>query len=402
MEITDLKTQIVAVPSKGAADTFSLGGNRKLAVIIEVFTNDGLIGLGEAIPTFPEMEFEAAKMLIDSAKPLLVGEDASNVGPITKKLYAAYNLTHFHIHASNWAWNAIEMALWDLVGKRCGKPLYKIWGGAFRKKIPYYGSIPRTPGLTTEEVAKQSRELVNRGFKTLFIKVGLDEEEDIECVKAMRESVGYKSNIKIRVDANQSWTPGQAIQMINRLGKYDLEFVDQPVLMYNLEGLARVRNAVNVPVSSHESSWTFYDALNVIKRGVADVIHVDPRWDAGFTGARITAGIAEAAGLPVLTHSYYELGIAQCAYMHLIASCPNFILANQSGYDSLIDDVIMGGRLEFKDGCMDLPEKPGIGVELDPQRVEKYHAAYEENVKGKEPPSEVPLYRFMSYRNYFK
>jgi L-alanine-DL-glutamate epimerase-like enolase superfamily enzyme len=190
--------------------------------------------------------------------------------------------------------------------------------------------------------------------------------------------------------------------MINRLEKYDLEFVDQPVLMYNLEGLARVRNAVNVPVSSHESSWTFYEALNVIKRGVADAIHVDPRWDAGFTGARITAGIAEAAGLPVLTHSYYELGIAQCAYMHLIASCPNFILANQSGYDSLIDDVIMGGRLEFKDGCMDLPEKPGIGVELDPQRVEKYHAAYEENVKGKEPPSEVPLYRFMSYRNYFK
>ena len=403
MEITDLKTQIVAVPSKGSANNYSLaGGTWKVAVIVEVFTSDGLIGLGEAIPTFPEMEFEAAKRIIDSAKPLLVGEDASNVGPITKKLYAAYNLTHFHIHASNWAWNAIEMALWDLVGKQCGKPLYKIWGGAFRKKIPYYGSIPRTPGITPEEVAKQAVELVNRGFKTLFIKVGLDEEEDIEFVKAMRESVGYKSNVKIRVDANQAWTPGQAIKMINRLEEYNLEFVDQPVLMYNLETLDRVRRAVNVPVSSHESSWTFYEVLNVIKKGAADAIHIDPRFGAGFTGARIAAGIAEAAGLPVLLHSYYELGIAQCAYMHLAASCPNFILANQSSYGDLLDDVIMGGRLEFKDGCMDLPEKPGIGVELDTQRMEKYHAAYEENVKGKEPPGEVPLYRFMSYRNFFQ
>lgn len=403
MKISDLKTEIVAVPSKGPADNFSLGGGIwKVVVIVKVLTSDGFIGLGEAIPPFSDMDFEGAKRIIDSAKPLLVGEDVFNVEPIKKKLYAAYNLTHFHIHAANWALNAIEMALWDLVGKQCGKPLYKIWGGAFRKKIPYYGSLTRTPGITPEEIAKQSVELVNRGFKTLYLKIGLDVEEDIECVKAMRESVGYKSNIKIRVDANQAWTPGQAIQIINRLEKYDLEFVDQPVLMYNLDGLARVRSAVNVPVASHESSWTFYEALNVIKKEAADVIHIDPRFDAGFTGARITAGMAEAAGLPVLLHSFYELGIAQCAYMHLAASCPNFILANQSAYDSLIDDVIMGGRLEFKDGCMDLPEKPGIGVELDTQRMEKYHAAYEENVKGKEPPREVPPYRFMSYRNFFK
>jgi len=400
VKVTDLKTEIVAVPTKSPADNFSLGGGIwKVAVIVEVLTSSGFIGLGEAISPFSDMDFEGTKRIIDSAKPLLVGEDVFNVEPIKKELYAAYNLTHFHIHTACWALNAIEMALWDLVGKQCGEPLYKIWGGAFRKKIPYFGWLQRT---TPEDIAKQAVELVNRGFKTLYIKVGMDEEEDIEFVKAMRESVGYKSNIKIRVDANQSWTPGQAIKMINRLEEYDLEFVDQPVLMYNLEGLARVRSAVNVPVASHESSWTFYEVLNVIKRGAADVIHIDPRWDAGFTGARITAGIAEAAGLPVLLHSYYELGIAQCAYMHLAASCPNFILANQSGYDSLIDDVIMGGRLEFKDGCMDLPEKPGIGVELDPQRMEKYHAAYEEKVKGKEPPREVPLYRFMSYRNFFK
>ena len=400
VKITDLKTQIVAVPTKKSTATFSLGeGIWRVAVIVEVLTDGGIVGLGEAIPPFHNMDMEATKRLIDSAKPLLVGEDAFNVEPMKKRLYAAYNLAHLHIHAANWALNAIEMALWDIVGKECGEPLYKIWGGAFRKKIPYYGPLQRA---TPEKVGQQAVELVKRGFKTLYLKIGLDTEEDIECVKAMRESAGYRNDIKIRVDANQAWSPGEAIQIINRIAKYDIEFVDQPVLMYNLEGLAQVRRAVTVPVASHESSWTFYEVLNVIKKGAADVIHIDPRLDAGFTGARIAAGIAEAAGLPVVAHSMYELGIAQCAYMHLITSCPNFVYANQTAYDDLLDDVIMGGRLEFEDGYMDLPEKPGIGVELDTQRMEKYHASYEEKVKGKEPPGEVPPYRFMSYRKFFQ
>ena len=404
MQITDLKTTIVAVPQKGAPDNFSLaGGTWKVVIIVEVNTDDGLVGLGEAIPTFSDMEFEAAKRLVDSARLLLIGEDPFNVNPIIKKLYVAYNLSHFHIHASSWAWTGVEMALWDLVGKKCGQPLYKIWGGAFRKKIPYFGLIYRTEGTTSEEVANRSIELVKKGFESIFMKVGFDVEEDIELVKVIRETVGYNNGIKIRVDANQAWTPGQAIQVINRLEKYDIEYVDQPVLMYNLDNMARVRSAVNVPISSHESSWTFYDALNLIKRDAADAIHIDPRFDAGFYGARITAGMAEAAGLPVLLHGYSQIGITTCAFMHLAASCPNFMLANQGAtYDELLDDVILGGRLEFKDGCLDLPEKPGLGVELDPKKMEKYHAAYNEKVKPKGPPSELPLYKYMPYRNFFK
>ena len=164
----------------------------------------------------------------------------------------------------------------------------------------------------------------------------------------------------------------------NKLSKYEIEFVDQPVLMYNLDAMARVRRAVDVPIAAHESSWTFYEVLNVIKKEAADIIHIDPRFDAGFTGARISAGIAEAAGLPVVMHSFHELGIAQCAYMHLIASCPNFVYANQTAYDDLLDDVIEGGPLKFKDGCMEVPERPGIGVELDEEKVKEYQKLYGE------------------------
>jgi L-alanine-DL-glutamate epimerase-like enolase superfamily enzyme len=233
------------------------------------------------------------------------------------------------------------------------------------------------------------------------MKVGFDEEEDLACVRKIREAIGPK--LKIRVDANQSWSAGEAVRIIRRLSEYDLEFVDQPVLMYNVDALARVRAAVDVPIASHESSWTMYEAMNVLKREAADVIHVDPRFDAGFMGARLTAGMAEAAGIPVVMHSFSELGVAQCAYMHLIASVPNFIFANQSGYYNLTDDVIKGGMLTYKEGCLDLPEDPGIGVELDPDKVQIYAVYYQENIKGKEfsQPWLTTQYMMMQYRRFF-
>jgi glucarate dehydratase len=113
--------------------------------------------------------------------------------------------------------------------------------------------------------------------------------------------------------------------------------------------------------------------------------------------------MAEAAGLPVVAHSFTELGVAQCAYMHLIASCPNFTLANQTAYQSLTDDVIEGGLMGFEDGCMDLPEGAGIGVELDLEKVGTYAEYYEEHVKGREfsQPWLRRRYMMMQYRRYF-
>jgi glucarate dehydratase len=395
MKITGLKSTVVAVPTIWPAKSEVSASHYRLAVLVEVFTDEGLVGLGEA-PN--PVGVEATKTIIDSIEPILVGEDPTNVEILKKKLYAHYNLTHLHIHAACWAINGIDMALWDIMGKACQKPLYQIWGGAFRKKIKFYGDVRRA---SPDEVAAQASTLAEEGFKTIYMKVGFNEEEDIACVRAIREAIGPK--LKVRVDANQSWSAGEAVRIIRRLSEYDLEFVDQPILMYNVDALARVRATVDVPIASHESSWTMYEAMNVLKREAADVIHVDPRFDAGFMGARLTAGMAEAAGVPVVMHSFTELGVAQCAYMHLIASVPNFTLANQSGYRHLTDDVIKGGLMTFKDGCLDLPEGPGIGVELDQEKVETYARYYQENIKGKEfsQPWLTPQYMLMQYRRFF-
>jgi L-alanine-DL-glutamate epimerase-like enolase superfamily enzyme len=395
MKITGLKSTVVAVPTHRAKTSEMFAASYRLAILVEVFTDEGLVGIGEA-PN--PVGAEATKAIIDSTEPLLVGEDPTEPEKLKKKLYAYYNLTHLHIHAACWALNGIDMALWDLTGKACQQPLWRIWGGAFRKKAEFYGSIERAK---PEEVAEQARGYIDAGFKTLYMKVGFDEEGDLECIKAIRETAG--PHVKIRVDANQSWDAGEAIRIIKKMGEYNLEFVDQPVLMYNIDDLARVRGGVDVRIASHESSWTMYDALNVIKRGAADVIHIDPRFDAGFMGARITAGMAEAAGMPVVMHHFADLGVAVHAYTHLIAAVPNFILANQGGLYKLKDDVIKGGLRKMQDGCLDVPDGPGIGVELDPEKVARYAENYEENIKGKEfsQPWMTPQYMMMQYRRFF-
>ncbi len=120
----------------------------------------------------------------------------------------------------------------------------------------------------------------------------------------------------------------------------------------------------------------------MIKHQAADGLVLDPRFDAGLIGARISAGIAEAAGLPVVTHTFGELGVATAAFMQVVAACPNFILDNQTYYWNLTDDVIKGGLMSFDGETLPLPGGPGIGVSLDRDRVAKYSELFEREVRG--------------------
>lgn len=378
MKIKDLSATVVSVPIKKAYPTaFGAFSGHVTAVIVQVLTDDGLVGVGETPVLWGG---EVTKMIVESSRPIIQGSDPFDVDIIRRRLYANHNLTHFHIHAASWALSGIEMALWDLMGKAAGRPLYKLWGGAVRKKIPFWGWVA---GAGASAMATESRRFVKEGFTTIYTKIGIDPEWDVQAVRTMREAVGYDSGIKIRVDANQAWSTSTAIRMIKKLERYDLEFVEQPVLMYSLDALRRVREAVDTPVLSHESSWTFYEALKVIKSGAADAIQLDPRFDAGFSGARIAAGMAEADGMSSVIHSFSDLGITTSAYCHLIASSSAFLHANQTNYYALTDDVTKE-RLVFRDGCIDVPETPGIGVELDPEKMKMYSREYETKVKGKE------------------
>ena len=352
------------------------GATPLLSVLVEISTDTGIKGIGES-PVISGAEI--CKSVIDAAEPLLMGEDPFNVDRIRMKFYTRFNLIHFHLHAANWAFSGIDSALWDIVGKSCGQPLYRLWGGGYRNKVKFWAWIPH---LTLPIIQDEARRCVEQGFDCLYIKVGLDRKHDVESVKAIREAVGY--DVDLRIDANQAWTPSGAIHMIKRMEKYELEFVEQPVLMYNLDALARVRDAVSTPILSHESTWTYHETLNVLKRDAADAVQLDPRFDGGVWGFRVAAGMAEAAGIAAVAHSFGELGVATAFMIHAIASSPAFICANQTAYTFLADDVLAGGMMKFEKGHLPVPTKPGLGIELDPGKVDKYSRLYTQEIKGKE------------------
>lgn len=400
MKITDVRATPVAVPLKPvpSESKMRLGPRVELAVIVEVFTDEGIVGIGE---TPVVLGCDISAMIVESTKPVLAGRDPSNINRLMKELYVQYNLAHLHIHAGSWAVSGIEMALWDIAGQRAGMPIYRLWGGAFRKKIEFMGSIERQE---LDGMKKEAAKLAEQGYHTIYTKVGFDPENDIAAVAAMRAGVP-DPGVRIRVDANQAWSTGVAINTINRMAEYGMEFVDQPVLMYNLDALREVKNSVVVPIAGHESAWTMYDMLNVLKANAVDYVHIDGRFDAGYTGSRISAGMAEAAGVQCIHHSFFEVGVAFAMNLHMIAATPNCTLPHQgSEYHMMEDDVLEGGPLPMEGPYCRVPESPGLGVRLDPARMDKYYEKYRKEVleAGRERETENHYYGGMHLRPYFK
>lgn len=399
MKITGLKATPVAVPMKSDDSYMHVGPNVTTAVLLEVFTDEGITGIAE-VPVV--VGAEISKQLVMNAEKFVVGKDPCMPTVLLKELYALYNLNHLHMMVANWAVNSIERACWDIMGKKAGLPLYKLWGGNFRREVPVFFWSTSTD---LDEVRQEAKVRAAQGYKVLYTKVGFDTVEyDIEMVKAIREGAPDPS-VKIRVDANQAWTVGDAIRAINGMEPYGMDCVDQPVMQYNLDALKAVKERTRVPIAAHEASWTMFDMLRVISQNAADIVHIDPRFDGGYHGARVSAGIAEAANVPVISHAYYELGVAIMERMHCCASFPAYTMVNQLGeYEQMSDDIIKGGKIEVVNGHIRMPDRPGLGVELDEERVARYNEVYVKEVlePGFDNATESPLYGAQFTRNYMK
>jgi L-alanine-DL-glutamate epimerase-like enolase superfamily enzyme len=391
MKITDLKTTIISVPhAPGIVSRWASGVyTGYTAAITEVMTDEGIVGLGESRCSHPTGEI--TKLIIDSSRPYVIDEDPFDVERIMKKLYGMAGWNRFR-HTGNRNLCGIEMALWDIVGKACGKPLYKLLGGAYRKKILFMGIVPREK---PDEMVRRISELQQqKGFKTFYLKVGIEPEEDLEIVKTVRDAVG--NGIDLVADANQMWSLGAAVRNIRKLEKYDLKYIEQPVPADDVEGMATVRRRVSMPILAHESGSTLDEVLRVVRCEAADVLQADPRYSGGILGVKKVAAVAEAASLPIVMHTMGgELGISQSVILHLIASTPNFIYANQSQYWYLSDDIVVGERYRFEDGCLTVPEKPGLGVDLDPNKMQKYAENYQKagqlSKTGLSPKGRIPI-----------
>jgi galactonate dehydratase/glucarate dehydratase len=367
MRITGLRATPVAVPFK-EDELWAYGGRRGLiSVLLEMTTDEGVIGIGEA-PAYPSVDIVLA--VLRSIEGFVVGEDPMTIERIMKRIMLIG--TWHHVKATSPAIAAVEMACWDIVGKVCNQPLVNIFGGRVRDAVEvFYYLSPKS----ADQVAADARRGKEQGYRTFYLKVGFDDPKaDIERVEAVRHGAG--PDALIRVDANESWSAGTAIRVVREMERFGLELVEQPVSGRNLAEMAYVRGQIGTPLLANEASWTRYDQLEVIRHSAADVISVDNQMDSGLLNMKRSAGICETAGLPVLKHSLGELGVASAAAMHVIASTPNFIHANQSYASLLADDVVTAGGLPCVDGKLPVPTGPGIGVCLDNERVARYAELY--------------------------
>jgi glucarate dehydratase len=358
MKITRIEYRQVSIPFTSSIRWAS--GNRAgtTRIILTVETDAGVTGIGETFVHF----FTAS--VLDGLIPLVTGEDPHNIERIHRKCEGA-GLYH-HKRAGVFAIAGIEMACWDIIGKTAGKPLYQLLGGKYRDRVPIAAYLLDI--ASPESVVETAKAFIEQGYRTIKLKVGRGTESDLANVAAVRAAVG--PSVQIRIDPNGAWTIATSKRLLRKLEPYDLEYVEQPTILEDLFGLAELRRSSSTPIAVDVSTYTDDEVLNVVRSDAADVILLDPHEAGGIFEARKAAAICEAAGVPVGIHRAGELGISTAAILHLVTALPN-VLPAVDHFQIIADDVI-ADPLEVRNGEMTAPEAPGLGVELDPQKLDEY------------------------------
>ena len=360
LEIESIRHWIVFVPLETPIKWASGKRSGSTRLICEITTAGGVKGYGETICLLDFVPVVFDKVVV----PLALGRNVSEVERLSRHAEGAGY--YHHRRALMFSLSAVEMAMWDAFGRHVGQPLHALWGGAYRRKIDMcaYVYITDPQGVASELRAYQAQ-----GFRSFKLKVGRSPDQDVALVAAAREVLGPSANL--RVDPNGAWTPATAKRMLERLRPFDLQYVEQPLPVDDMLGHAELRRSSSVPICIDEGAYTLQETMNAIRLGAADVILVDPHEAGGLWQCLKAGAVAEAASIHVGMHSGGELGLTQAAYLHLAAAMPNATIALDTIYQHHADDILTG-RIPFIDGQADVPTGPGLGVDVDLDKLEHY------------------------------
>ena len=334
-------------------------------VLVRIETDEGVTGWGEAqadIGFFGETVEQVRAAVADYMGPQLVGKDA---------LDREYLHSVIDYRGNGCAKSGIDMALHDLAGKAMGAPVSAILGGRRRQRVPVAIEVA---GGKPDDMARACLELIAKGVRAFKPKVGGDPAADADRLRAIREAVG--EGVSLRADANQGYSPKEAVRFCRLCERYGagLELLEQPVAAHDLPGMAFVRRSVDTPIEADESCFTPQDALAIVRQEAADVLNVKLGKAGGFTGARKIAAIADAAGLRCVLGTAFGLGLEIAAKAHLFAATEIVTDAVEFTELSLHANLLAPPwdarlALPLEDGCLPVPEGPGLGVDLDLERV---------------------------------
>jgi L-alanine-DL-glutamate epimerase-like enolase superfamily enzyme len=362
MKITDVRTTYLELPIKGIQDATMMKSIKKLgACFVHIITDEGLEGLGWAEGG------RATQGLIETTlKSVLIGQDPLfiekrwwemfwSVRGVGRKGIAFCGIS------------AVDIALWDLRAKYFKVPLYQLLG-PYTDTVPIYGSGGWTD-FTEAELVKEQVGYVEKGIPRVKMKVGKDfgqsEREDVKRLAAVRKAVG--DDVEVYIDANNGYYAKQAIYMAKEFAQYNIGWFEEPVLADDIEGLAQIAAAIDIPVATGEHEYTKYGFKDLIARGGADIVQPDVGRVGGVTEWMKVAHLAHAFNLPVAPHA------VQLVHLHLACATPNLKVVECLGVAYESDDIMFVDYPQQKNGMWSpFKDRPGLGLELNPATVKKY------------------------------
>ncbi|MDT0683141.1 mandelate racemase/muconate lactonizing enzyme family protein [Roseicyclus sp. F158] len=365
MKITKITTHLMQVgprpkptPGAEAPTKESFRGSRNW-LFVKVHTDEGLYGVGEC-SGWPRA---IAAALLD-LEQVIVGQDPAHIDRLWAKMHTAIMGHGLTGTVGSGAMTGIEMALWDIKGKALGQPVWNLLGGRFRDRIPVYGHA-----RTTEAADR----LMQRGYRAL--KVGVITLEDVDLVLRLREHVGQDVDVMIDAHGPPWWTAADAIALGRALEPANLLFFEDPVAPENLDALARVRDAVDIPLAAGERVSTIWGIRPYIERGLVDVIQPDTGRAGGITQMRKMAAMAEAHYITMAPHSGSLGPVAEYAALHVMATIPNALMLERVEFDwEGRGDVITPAPV-VEDGHIRVPDTPGLGVDIVEDEIARYPAS---------------------------
>lgn len=333
-------------------------------VLVEVHTDDGLIGIGECVATPSAHAIEAyLKIAGDICAGRSPFENTRLMGECYHALFQALG-TCSAPRYSGQVLAGLEMALWDLMGKATGRAVHELLGGVVRDEINYFG-FPQ--GGTAEEVAAEAREMAEAGCDVIYFKVGRGDALDLDIARQVRAAVG--SDKRLRMDPNESWSPVRAARMLRKMAAFDIDMVEQPTNAESISALAQVRDRSPIAIAADQLVFTPQDAYDVCREKAADMITLGLHETGGIARFRKVAHIAEAAGIDICLHGLYETGISTTAANQVGATLPNLDDGNQYMNHLLEWDIVKYPDLSLRNGRLPVLGGPGLGIELDADAV---------------------------------
>jgi D-galactarolactone cycloisomerase len=379
MKITDIAIYVLKSPLSEPF-AFSQGWVRqRSATLVEVLTDEGISGWGEAFAQGLEPPEIAATVIDRALRPLVVGADPLDTEVLWHRMY--HTTRDYGRKGSVVAGiSAVDIALWDIAGKFHRVPVYKLLGGAFRTRVqPYATGFYRIQGQgEAKRLAEEAIRHFEAGFSLMKVKLGYGVADDIACMREIGRAIQGKP-ITLMIDTNHAYGRGEALRLGRALEEHELRWYEEPVAPEDIQGYVEMRNKLSMPIAGGENEHTLYGFREFLGAGAVDIAQPDLGSCGGISAARHVIALAQSHGVQVNPHVWGS-AIAQAASLQVIAAVPvahHSVFAQEPvlEYDRSLHPFrrqLINEPIQQVDGWVEIPSKPGLGVEVDRATLDRY------------------------------